>query len=108
MFKFIVVLLLLINIFKGEIMNLKQIIATAVLCISLGMHAMDTDIDNFINQHRNSPEMLTDLLIDIARWKTPDLCVAKKILDLGVVTADAKDPGNVWAGYYGNPGSTAL
>src|SRR5204863_2671813 len=26
----------------------------------------------------------------------------------GVVTADAKDPGNVWAGYYGNPGSTAL
>jgi len=93
-----------------QILCKKMVSAAFFVCLSI--NAMepqeDFEVNQFIDEHKNSPEILRDLLIDMGRWETPDLEAAKKILNLGVVSANDKDKGNVWEGYYGNPGAAAL
>lgn len=89
-------------------MNLIRSITIIQICMFFGVHAMNSaDIDILIEQNKNSPENLRDLLIRIAGWKVPDLVMAKKILDTSIVTANATDRGNLFEGP-GYPGTTAL
>jgi ankyrin repeat protein len=95
-------------------MLIKNIMAIS-LSICANINAMDpdtTDLSNYIasiiKKHRNSPKKLGEFLIDMGKWEVPNLKAAKEILDMGIVTANVRDAGNVTEGYYGNPGATPI
>lgn len=69
----------------------------------------DRKIREFVMEHKDSPEMLNEILIDLARWKTPDLELAKLLITLGA-SATARDPGSLFGGplNHGNPGAAAI
>jgi hypothetical protein len=91
----------------------------------LNMHAMDTtnkkekptitvvteeemSVDDYIQKNINDPKILADLLIEMGRWKEPDLNAARKILTSGV-SADAKVAGHFgscW--WFDSTGAAAL
>lgn len=84
-------------------MNFIKIVMPLFLLLSLNkIRAMD--VHEFIEEHKNEPDILRDVLIDMGRWQTPDLNVARKLLSLGV-SPNAKDKGNI---ALDNPGATAL
>lgn len=92
----------MINKYIEDLMNItKNIIA--LICFSvITMRAMD--IHQYIEQHKDSPKELANVLIHMGQWEKPDLDAARKILKLGV-TANAKDKGNI---AQDNPGWAAL
>jgi ankyrin repeat protein len=75
------------------------------------------DVHEFIDQHLYEPELLRDLLIDMAFWQTPDLAAAERILELSYssdkkkqyfykqASANARIEGNI---IQGNPGSAVF
>lgn len=84
-------------------MNFMKIVMTVILLLNLNK-TWAMDVHEFIEEHRNEPEELRDVLIDMARWQTPDLTVARKLLSMGV-SPNAKDKGNI---ALDNGGATAL
>lgn len=92
-------------------MNTKLFLNVAMLCTLplSAADACDIEIRKYIEKHRNNPKALGDLLIDMAKWKEPDLALAQELLRLGA-SADARDPGSLFGGVlnHGNPGATAI
>jgi ankyrin repeat protein len=73
-----------------------------ISCSFMSIHGME--LNKYIEQHKDSPKELEEILIDMGRWEAPDLDAARKILELGV-SSNAKDRGNI---ALDNPGAAAL
>ena len=61
---------------------------------------VDQEIEKFIEENKNNPSELANLLLDMPRWKKPDLDIVKRLLSLGV-SVNSRVNGNIVEGTCG-------
>jgi hypothetical protein len=95
---------------KLNLLYKKMLVLTFTVSISL--HSMETyeNLENlelekkaqYIDENKGCPKILEAFLIDMAKWKTPDLALAEKILKLSD-SEEAKNGGDKYGSFVSTP-----